>query len=183
MKIHSMEGLKRDAPRTTCTVVCGATGTAHGMRGITVVSENTAVTCLYDAAADYYLWIMGGQFVREEDVKEFFDEGKPPAIPVSINISDELAKFDRYHADRLPVLATRVQLEGREAYETLVRLSEQWGVLYSGPEGYARILETINRGGGAVPLHVLGKKRDTAEAALLDVAEKFVAECARLKLN
>lgn len=91
-----------------------------------------------------------------------------------ITVADALAKFDAYRAERLPVLAACVHAEGRERYEVLVRLSEQWGVLYYGPEGYTRILDMMSRGGGALPPVVLADKRDTAEGALLDVAEKFV---------
>jgi len=100
-----------------------------------------------------------------------------------ISVADALAKFDRYRADLLPALATCVQTEGRAQYETLVRLSEQWGVLYYGPEGLTRILETIARGGGALPLNMLADKRDVAEAALFDVAERFMAESKRLGLS
>ncbi|CAE6803162.1 hypothetical protein R75461_05286 [Paraburkholderia nemoris] len=187
MKNHSLEGLKQKAQRFTCTMVCGTTGAAQSIRGVTVVVESTPITCLYDSPADSFLWIVYGQFVHEDEVRAFLDEGKPPATPKEISVSDELAKFDRYRADLLPVLATHVQTEGREQYETLVRLSEQWGTLYYAPGGYTQLLEAIERtaklGHGPVPLNVLVGKQDAAEAALLDVAERFMAECKRLDMS
>jgi hypothetical protein len=107
-------------------------------------------------------------------------------MSTEISVIEALAKFDRYRADLLPTISTRVQTEGREQFETLVRVSEQWGVLYSGPEGYAKLLKVIDRTitqGHGLPLKELAKRRDAAETALLDVANQFVAECSRLKLS
>jgi hypothetical protein len=180
MKVHSLEGLKQKARNYTCTVVCDMD--AQKVQGVTVIVETTPITCLYDRATDYYLWIVCGQFAHEDDVRAFLDEGKPDYSKVTTPC-EALKKFDAYRSTLLPALATHVQTEGREAYETICRLSEAWGVQYHGPEGYTRITDMLTRGGGAVPQNVLAQKADSAEAALLGVAEHFMAECKRLELN
>lgn len=180
MTIHSIEGLKQKAQNMTCTIVCGATESGQTMRGVSVGVQNNRVTCLYDQQTGVYLWIVNGQFVHEEDVRAFLDEGRPTAIPEGIGITAELAKFEQYRTEHLPAPA--------EDCKALMNLNGQWTALYSNPDsGYLRILEvleqTIKQGHGAVPLNALSKKRDTAEGALLDVADKFMAECNRLKMN
>lgn len=180
MKVHSLEGLKEKAQRYSCTIVCDRD--AQKVQGVTVIVETTPITCLYDRATDCYLWIMHGRFTHEDDVRAFLDEGRP-VRPKEITACEALEKFDAYRAGRLPVLATYVQTEGREAYETLVRLNEQWQVLYSGPEGYLRMIEMATRGNTPIPLAVLAEKQDGAEAALLTVADQFMSESVRLNLT
>lgn len=181
MKVHSVEGLKAKArdPRFKCVLSCAETGAAQTLQGVTVTVENTSITCIYQSHVDAYVWMAGGQFVDEPDVLAFLDH-KP--TPVPLTIAESLAKFDAYRAGLLPALATRVELEGREQHETLVRLSEQWGVLYYGPEGYTRMQELAANGGGALPPQMLAEKMANAETALLAVADSFVRESARVKL-
>jgi hypothetical protein len=186
MKIHSLNGLKKMAQNLTCVVSCDVTGAAQAMRGVSVVVESTPVTCLYDQHADTFLWIVGGRFVPEEQVGDFLEEGKPELLPVEVGVTEALTKFNAYWATRLPVLAERMQAEGREKYEALCTASERWAELFYGAEGYSRVLEMVDHqgrtGAGALPLHVLAEKCDQAEPELLAVAEQYTTEARRLGL-
>lgn len=183
MKLHSLEGLKQKAQRFTCTVHCDAMEAAQRVQGVSVVVESMPLTCLYDSPTDSFLWIIGGQFVTEQQAETFLNEGRPPPHPQEISTRQAFAKFDRYRAAQLPTISTHVQTEGREQYETICRLSEQWLTLYCGPEGYERIVRALDRGGQALPPQMLAERVDAAEAALFDVAERFMAEYARLGLS
>lgn len=181
MKIHSLEGIKKKAKRVMCVLSCGETEAAQTLRGITVMVERTPITCIYESDADAYVWIACGHFVDEQQVQAFFDDGKPPANAKPPTVAESLAKFDARHAELLPALRTRIELEGRQRYETLVRLSEQWGVLYHGPEGYLRIIEMATRSNTPIPLSMLAKKQDSMEGPLIAVADQFITEAARLQ--
>ncbi|MGQ7938868.1 hypothetical protein [Paraburkholderia sp. D1E] len=183
MKLHSLEGLKQKARRYTCTVLCDAMEATQRVRGVAVVVESVPVTCLYDSPTDSFLWIVSGQFVTEQQAGTFLDEGRPPPRPKEISTCEALKKFDRYRAAQMPVISAHVQTEGRERYETICRLNEAWLTLYTGPEGYERIVGMLDRGGGVLPPQMLAERADAAEAALFDVAERFMAEYARLDMQ
>jgi hypothetical protein len=99
------------------------------------------------------------------------------------DVEAALIKFDGYRQSMLPEIGTREHAEGRTRYETVIRLNDQWLTRYSGPHGYARMLDLRERGGGNLPLHVLREKIDLAEDGLLQIAERFVTECKRLELG
>ncbi|MFM0603662.1 hypothetical protein PQR05_03920 [Paraburkholderia sediminicola] len=183
MKLHSLEGLKQKAQRYTCAVFCDELEAAQRVQGVTVVVESVPVTCLYDSPTDSFLWIVSGQFVHEDEVRAFLDEGRPPPIPKEISTREALEKFDRYRAAQMPVISTHEQTGGREQYETICRLNEAWLTRYTGPEGYERIVGMLDRGGGALPPKMLAERADAAEAGLFDVAERFMAEYARLGMQ
>jgi hypothetical protein len=177
MKIHSLKGLKAKAQSSYIDLVTGTV--AHRVPGITVRQEDTSISCLYDPYADTFTWYMNGMPVTERTAAAQLRVISEPEY----GTEESFAKFDAWHIAQLPVVATYVQTEGREKCETLVRLGEQWGVLYSGTEGYLRAQDMLGKHPDEGKRTFLIQKLDSIESALLDIAEKFVAEYQRLGLT
>ena len=102
---------------------------------------------------------------------------------MSTTVEESLMKFENWRAAQIPVIATHAQTEGRARFEKLIRIGDAWAILYSGPEGYARINSRLKYGGGPLPAHILAEKKEQAETALLVCAENFLAEFRRLELQ
>lgn len=178
MKIHSLKGIKEKAQSGYTSL---GTGTAmHSVRGVTVQNEDTVISALYYGGDDY-AWFVNGAPVSESAAAAVLEpDYVPPYVP---GTEETLAKFDAWHTAQLPVVVTYVQTEGREKCETLVRLGEQWGVLYSGTEGYLRAQDMLGENPDEGKRTFLIQKLDSIESALFDIAAKFVAEYQRLGLT
>jgi hypothetical protein len=179
MKIHSVRGLKDKAQHGYMEIVSGTV--AHKVRGVTVQVEKTLISCLYDPSAHSFAWYMDGVPVTEQSVCVVLEPDYKP--PREVSTEESLAKFDTWHTAQLPVVSTYVATEGREKCETLIRLGEQWGTLYNGPEGYLKIEQALGKNIDEGRRSFLHEKLDNAERSLLEIAEKFVAEYQRLELT
>lgn len=179
MKIHSLKGLKDKAQHGYTEIVSGTA--VHKVRGVTVNVEQTLISCLYDPSVYSFAWYMGGVPVTEQAVRLWLQPDYVP--PRQVSTEESLAKFDAWHTAQLPVVSTYVATEGREKCELLLRLGEQWGTLYNGPEGYLRIEQALGKRIDEGRRHFLSEKLDNAEVALLEIAEKFVTEYQRLELT
>ena len=151
-------------------------------RGAVIRSEGTEIAVLYAESTDTFLWIVDGQFMPEANVLGYtLQDQSYPAKPMTP--TESLTKFDQWRIKQLPMITTHAQTGEGQKLAKLLRLNDNWQVLFDGPEGYQRCLDRLAHGGGVLPRDVLEQKRNAGEMALFTVAESFMSEFKRLGLK
>lgn len=170
MKTYSLNGVKSRARNEWLQLG------PQRVHGATVVSDNVAVTALYDTAADAFTWIVAGRFASENEAGECLLDMKPSTTELTTQQS--FARFDAWRIDQVQALDL-----GNPEYAALARLSESWQQLYAGSEGYQRIQRMLpEKAHDQGWMNLLRQKEGIAEKGLVDIANRFTTEFKRLEL-
>lgn len=183
MKIHSLDSLKALARKGTIEAVPLGGSTIGRARGTVVQVEHAPIIVLFNPTSDSFLWIVGGEFVAEQDVQRYVADPAQFDHKADVSVEETFARFDAWRAQQIPLVNMQMKTKGRATFETIIRLNDAWLTVYTGPEGYTRIQERISSGSGPVPIDVLSAKKKLAEQSLFDTSEKFLAEYTRLEMT
>jgi hypothetical protein len=181
MKMHTLNGIKQKARSNLLTLMGDVSQT---MRGFTVRSEGTPVTCLCDPVTGDFTWIVSGRFVPEEIAAGVLLDLPPPKeVSEAATIEHALDKFAEWRAAQLVASINAASIKEPGRYEKLMDLSGQWHRAYAGEGGYReaqkKLSSNLKHDQGWV--NVLRAQLDTAESACMAISKRFMDEFHRLE--
>jgi hypothetical protein len=98
---------------------------------------------------------------------------------MALTVQESLMKFNLWRQQQYAqVIQASAQDEQR--IQALLRIDAQWQMLFSGREGYTRILSMSKNGGET---SFLADKKAIAEKGLLDAGQRYLVEFERLGLK
>lgn len=183
MKLHSLANIKQQARAGHIDAIAQNGTTSARVRGAVVQVEHAAIVAMYVEATDTYLWNIAGDFATEADVLQYVHNPADFDGPVTVSPELALKKFDAWREKQIPQLIAKA-VGHEQKYQTLFWTDNQWNILWSGPEGYLRIMDmTKVANGDPTRSKFLAEKRKIAEKALFDTSERFLAEFKRLEMT